>query len=90
MACEHCGATLPHAGKCPSVKAVEYYPNGRIKRVEYMIASDYAPSFPYNQPYNPISPPQPVSPWWDRSLYFGSTYTVANTGGTTMLNEGAV
>lgn len=31
--CGHCGAF--HAGPCPRVKAVEYYPDGTVKRVEY-------------------------------------------------------
>jgi ATP-dependent Clp protease ATP-binding subunit ClpC len=31
--CPHCGAQ--HAGACPLVKAVDYYPDGSVKRVEY-------------------------------------------------------
>ena len=31
--CEHCGDR--HAGACPRIKAIQYYANGRIKRVEY-------------------------------------------------------
>ena len=31
--CPYCGA-MPHQGICPSVKAIEYYPDGSIKRVE--------------------------------------------------------
>ena len=33
--CEHCGGTTPHVGQCPRVSAIEYHPNGQIKRVEY-------------------------------------------------------
>ena len=31
--CGHCGGI--HQGPCPRIKAVEYYPNGTMKRVEY-------------------------------------------------------
>jgi hypothetical protein len=31
--CVHCGCW--HAGACPRVKAVEYHPDGTVKRVEY-------------------------------------------------------
>jgi len=30
--CQHCGNY--HTGQCPRIKAIEYYPNGRVKRVE--------------------------------------------------------
>ena len=39
--CEHCGSIAAHAGVCPTVKAVEYYANGKVKRVEYKCAPDY-------------------------------------------------
>jgi hypothetical protein len=32
-ACGWCG--LIHGGTCPRVKAIEYHPNGQIKRVEF-------------------------------------------------------
>lgn len=31
--CEHCGGW--HSGQCPRVKAVEYWPNGTVKKIEY-------------------------------------------------------
>lgn len=31
--CPYCG--LPHAGTCPRVKAIEYHPDGSLKRVEF-------------------------------------------------------
>ena len=31
--CPHCG--VGHAGMCWQVKAIEYHPDGTIKRVEY-------------------------------------------------------
>jgi hypothetical protein len=35
--CGHCGHY--HGRLCPSVKAIEYYPDGGIKRVEYRDAN---------------------------------------------------
>lgn len=32
--CQHCG--LHHSAPCPRIKAVEYYPDGTVKRVEYI------------------------------------------------------
>ena len=31
--CPHCGGM--HSMPCPAVRAIEYFPNGTIKRVEY-------------------------------------------------------
>ena len=31
--CGHCG--MFHAGPCPRIKAIEYYENGNVKRIEY-------------------------------------------------------
>jgi len=36
--CGHCGSW--HGPACPRVKAIEYYPDGTIKRVEY---NDFPP-----------------------------------------------
>ena len=34
--CRHCGALIGHGkGQCPKIAAIDYYPNGTIKRVEY-------------------------------------------------------
>jgi len=41
--CRYCGSITPHQGICPSVKAMEYYPDGTIKRVEMKTAQDYPP-----------------------------------------------
>lgn len=50
--CEHCGAY--HTGRCHRIKAIEYYQNGSMKRVEYH--DMYAPS--------PL--PVPAVPnWWE-------------------------
>lgn len=42
--CVHCGSAVEHAGVCPSIKAIEYYPDGGVRRVEYKVASDYLPT----------------------------------------------
>ncbi len=83
--CEHCGSKTPHEGKCPSVKAIEYFPNGKVKRVEYMTAADYClpvahgttyigwPVYPqpiYIQPTYP-----PAYPWYTTC---GSNITCGN------------
>jgi hypothetical protein len=33
--CGHCGRWHDLKGICPHVKAIEYHPNGMVKRVEY-------------------------------------------------------
>lgn len=33
--CPHCGGMAIHMGPCPNIKAIEYHPDGSIKRVEY-------------------------------------------------------
>jgi hypothetical protein len=33
--CSNSGQQVYHGGKCPLVKAVEYYPDGAVKRVEF-------------------------------------------------------
>jgi hypothetical protein len=39
--CQYCG--LIHGAKCPSVKAIEYNPDGSVKRVEFFAPNDYLP-----------------------------------------------
>lgn len=37
-ACPYCSSFINrvyHTGMCPSVQAVEYYPNGSVKRIEF-------------------------------------------------------
>jgi hypothetical protein len=46
--CQHCG--LHHQGVCPRVKAIEYYPDGTVKRVEFKGASDYPPPLAVSLP----------------------------------------
>ncbi len=37
--CPHCG--MIHSTTCPLIKAIEYHPNGAVKRVEFKSAPDY-------------------------------------------------
>jgi hypothetical protein len=39
--CQYCG--LIHEAKCPNVKAIEYHPDGTVKRVEFFAPNDYGP-----------------------------------------------
>ena len=32
--CRYCGA-VPHDGVCPTVKSIEYHPDGSVKHVEF-------------------------------------------------------
>lgn len=36
--CQHCGGI--HSGQCPRIKAIEYYQNGNVRRVEYHAPTD--------------------------------------------------
>jgi hypothetical protein len=42
--CPYCGQH--HTGICPMVKAIEYFENGTVKRVEFKTPSDYMPTLP--------------------------------------------
>ena len=33
--CSHPNSNVYHLGKCPYIKAIEYYENGTVKRVEF-------------------------------------------------------
>jgi len=39
--CQYCGKS--HGVRCPDVKAIEYGPDGRVTRVEFMTPADYLP-----------------------------------------------
>ena len=58
--CQFCGET--HGVRCPSVKAIEYHANGKMKRVEFMTPMDYRP-WPAMPPVSP--PTGPALPFWD-------------------------
>jgi hypothetical protein len=61
--CPYCGES--HGVLCPQVKAIEYFPSGKVKRVEFKTAADYMqPLMPapidWQSPW-PSYPPQIVS-----------------------------
>ena len=61
--CPHCG--LIHGPRCPSVKAIEYFPDGTVKRVEYLTPADcWPPQFP-----SPNPEPGYPSPWQPSVTY---------------------
>lgn len=39
--CSHCG--MRHGKICPSIRSIEYYENGTVKRIEYMRPVDCMP-----------------------------------------------
>ncbi len=57
QSCCHCGGC--HSGTCPKVKAIEYFPNGGVKRVEYHGTPEPAP-YPRLPTYGPT--PEVVLP----------------------------
>lgn len=40
--CFFCGLTHEH--KCALIKAYEYYPDGKVKRIEFMTLNDLRPA----------------------------------------------
>lgn len=50
----HCGMTHTGVGQCPRVKAVEYYENGMVRRVEY------------HEPKSEIKTTFDLKPTWER------------------------
>ena len=58
--CPWCGTSHPNT-ICHMVKSIEYFGNGRIKKVDFKVASDYqallpqftGPTYPQSIPNNP-------------------------------------
>jgi hypothetical protein len=47
MTCPYCGSPMAHSpASCPSVKAIEFYPDGTIKRIEKVTFTSPPPSAP--------------------------------------------
>jgi hypothetical protein len=68
--CKHCGQP-EHPAICPTIKAIEYFANGKIKRVEYKTPANYAmPIYPNPSP----QPPQPARPWEGPWVWTGTTW----------------
>lgn len=56
--CQYC--SNHHGVRCPTVKALEYHPDGTVKRVEFMTAVDYHPlPFTQNGQSGQQTPPSP-------------------------------
>lgn len=51
--CRYCGESVFHTGICPRIKAIEYHPDGSIKRVEFL------ENLPAGIHVTPLPPP----PW---------------------------
>lgn len=75
--CQFCGQD--HGVQCPAVKAIEYFENGKVKRVEFKSAADYMVPFnPLGPPLQPFPPPN--TPWWWNQPTCGPN--VSNTFGS--------
>jgi hypothetical protein len=73
--CPHCGPGVLHVGgPCPRVRAVEYYPDGRVKRVEY---HDPVPLLPIR--LEPAPKPEPSS----LTIHTGGSTWLPTTPGVT-------
>jgi hypothetical protein len=84
--CAHCG--VYHSGRCPQVKAIEYYPNGNIKRIEFIGPGDYlAPLGVPLPPSDPLSPPYRISDftWIRPGTSTPATTTITSTGSTQVI-----
>lgn len=53
--CGHCG--MFHAGPCPRIKAIEYFPNGMLKRVEYVTEQPKLVESPFKGTVTMFPPP---------------------------------
>lgn len=69
--CGHCG--LWHSGPCSRIKAIEYYENGMVKRIEYVDQPMPLPQPP--QEYSHFTPggityvQPPSSPWYSCTIW---------------------
>jgi len=58
--CGHCGAI--HGGTCSRIKAIDYYPDGTIKRVEYHAELPFSAQLDRGIQSVTISPPTTTIP----------------------------
>jgi len=56
--CQHCGNY--HTGQCPRVKAIEYYANGTMKRIEFFETTHMHSGLWQTQP-SPYLPPYEIT-----------------------------
>ena len=57
LSCQWCGMIHASTGVCPMVKALEYYPDGTLKRVEFKPD----PPYPHFIPMGPWVPDFTIS-----------------------------
>ena len=84
--CKYCGSIVKHTGKCPSVKSFEYYPDGKIKKVEFLTPVDY-----HQTTFTPVYTPQPPiyqPPYQPMTPYNPASYTIGMNDNKQLLNEG--
>lgn len=55
--CRYCGKE--HGPRCPEVRAIEYHPDGTVKRVEFLTPADHHPMPLPMPPYGPAGD----APW---------------------------
>lgn len=60
--CPHCAGW--HTGQCPRVKAIEYFQDGRIKRVEYHQEQPYVPQTRFDSSMFGLRYDAPVECHW--------------------------
>lgn len=75
--CQWCGNE--HETKCPLVKALEYYDDGVIKRIEFFSPADYAASYIHSYPN--LTPPA-TAPAYTPYIYPYPQTTAGGVGGT--------
>ena len=52
--CQHCGNY--HTGQCPRIKAIEYYANGTVKRIEFFEPTQMYSGLWQTQPLSDLPP----------------------------------
>jgi len=51
-----------HSGQCPKIKAIEYYPDGSKKRIEFFDPNDYMPKYDKGWWQTPVITCEPSPP----------------------------
>ena len=54
---------------CAKVRAVEFHPNGKVKRIEFFDALPHPDYRLYPQPWQPAAPAQPGGYVWPKITY---------------------
>jgi hypothetical protein len=75
--CKYCARTDNHNGaKCNLIKAISYYGNGKIEKVEFFAPNDYMA--PLAQPIWPMQPVSPLMPHFTPNPVIPNPYWVSN------------